>query len=462
MSTRKHSSPSSIARFGWLVWGGFAIAICALVLLKADTFVLLSDEQLAGRVQSRDAQSITIRQIDGGDTSLRTIPTSEIVQHNRFGHRSVSGVYARASRQWWASESMYGKGSADAGTVHGYLYFPQSAIAYSPFAYVPSGLGEIAWRLVGIAGYAWGVWGLTRRLFLRDAGLAFLVASIFAIPAAMGSASNGQTNVLMGGAIALTAVAIMDRRWWWATAWMVLLVICKPTALAVVGLVGVTFWRALSWRLLIAGVCVGVLGLAHPSLSFSIGQSREFVEKMLSAAAPADLYQDIRGLLAAWGITSAENQLSVLRAIAGVAMLGLAIWAHRRMTPLASAMSVLTLGAIYITLFNPRTEGLSYAIIGPVLAAWATRELWERRWPSAVSLIVLCMLLQFSRQVTLGEHNTWVRPLGVLAWLGFVGWEVVRGSRWPIGRIAAWIGGDAEPSRDSARSAEVPKSQHLH
>lgn len=421
-------------RLGWLVWGIFAAAVSVLVLLKADAFVLISGERVPGRVISSDANSITIRQVDAPEKPQRTIQRTEIAQHNRFGHRSVSSVYANASRQWWAGEGMYGEDRAGDGTVHGYLYFPQSAIAYTPFAYLPSGFAEVVWRLVGIAAYAWGVWGLTRRLFLRDAGFAFLIASGLAIPAAMGSASNGQTNVLMGGAIALTAVAIIDRRWWWATGWMVLLVICKPTALAVVGLVGVAFWRVLSWRLLVAGLGAGVLALAHPSPSYAIGQCREFVEKTLSAAAPADLYQDIRGLLAAWGITAPENQLSIVRAVAGVATLGLAIWACRRMNALGAAMSVLTLGAIYITLFNPRTEGLSYAIIGPVLAAWATRELWDRRWLSAVPLVVLCMLLQFSRQVTLGDHNTWVRPLGAVLWLAWVAWEVVRGTRWPVAR----------------------------
>lgn len=423
------------ARFtfmGWLVWGVFALAVCVLVLMKADTFVLNSGERFAGRVLSGQGESITVKQTDAPGKPSRTLEHTEIMQHNRFGDRSVTSVYARASRQWWNSGSMYGTGE------EGYLYLPHAAVAFTPFAYLPSGFAELLWRLVSIGAYAWGVWRLTQRLFLRDAGLAFLVATMLAIPAAMGSASNGQTNVLMGGAIALGAVSIIEKRWWLACVWMALLVICKPTALAVVGLVGATYFRPMWWRLAIAGVLVGSAMFVHPSPTYVLDQTREFLDKMTHAAAPVKVFEDIRGMCSAWGLTSPENQLTIVRAIAAIAMLGLCVRAKQSLGVMAAGASVLTLGAIYITVFNPRTEGLSYAIIGPMLAVTATRELWERRWFTAIGLILLCLVLQFSRLVTLSEPNTWVRPLGVLIWLGWLIAEIALGkTRWPVAAEAA-------------------------
>ncbi len=436
-----------------MVWAALAIALSVNVLLRPDALVLTTGERLSGRVLSESSTSLTISPDSSEDAQMRTIRRDEIAQHHRFGTRSVTGVYRLASERWWASEEIYKEGA------HGYLYLPQSAIVYSPLTLLPSGLAEVGWRVLGLWVYAWGVWRLTRRMFERDADLAFLVASLLAIPAALGSAANGQTNVLLGGAAGLTAVAVVDRRWWWACAWMAVMVLCKPTALAVVGLVGAAYVRPMWWRLLVTGA-LGALGLfVHPSPEYAAGQAREFVDKMISAGAPVEVYQDVRGLLVGLNLTNAEHQLSAVRMVGGVLVLGLAFRARRACGGVAAGMGLVALGVILITLFNPRTEGLSYAIVGPMLAIVATRELWERRWIPAIGLMGLCVLLQFARIVTLGEPNTWVRPLGVLVWLAWMALEIGRGrTLWPVGPVAAW---DRRGPSDATAGVDRPSAQEL-
>jgi hypothetical protein len=356
--------------------------------------------------------------------------------------RSVTPEYHRAAVEWWLGQPVYTEGG------QGFLYMPQAAIAYTPFTFLPSALEEIVWRFAGIALYAAGTFSLCRRFAARAAtgrgdvdegtrgvlgppGNAFFIASVLGLFAAMGSAQNGQTNLHMGGLFALAACAVIDRRWWRATLWLLLALALKPTALVMILLFGAVWWRTMSWRLA-AGVVVFLLApFAHPSPSFAWEQYGEFIDKSARAAAPTDLFQDIRGLLETLHIHLSEHALTAIRAVAAPVTLALCWLASRRFPLAVAAIFTLTLGAIYLMLFNPRTEGVTYAMIGPAAALWATREVVAKRWATAVPLIVYCLILQFSRQVTGDSNNYWVRPLTTIGFACFAAAEILAGrTRW--------------------------------
>ncbi|MDD4933430.1 MAG: hypothetical protein PHO89_08210, partial [Methylacidiphilaceae bacterium] len=54
---------------------------------------------------------------------------------------AVTPTYAAASQAWWQHHNLY-----DLQSVHGFLYLPQSAILYAPFALLPPVPREILWR----------------------------------------------------------------------------------------------------------------------------------------------------------------------------------------------------------------------------------------------------------------------------------------------------------------------------
>ena len=57
--------------------------------------------------------------------------------------------YRLAVENWWASRPIYGT------STHGFLYFPQFILFFSPFDWVrPAILGEILWRLLGFGLFA--------------------------------------------------------------------------------------------------------------------------------------------------------------------------------------------------------------------------------------------------------------------------------------------------------------------
>lgn len=444
-----HSTERGRARFAVAVWVVFALAIGAATLLKSDLFVRTDGSRFTAAVAGETATEWMLfarsdTPPDAPDASrpwVDHLPKSEIAEHHAYGARSVTPEYDRAARRWWRSRTLY------TGGEHGFLYMPQSAMVYSPFTPLPPALEETTCRVLGIAAYALGIWGLCRRLFGETRGTAFLLATALAVPAALGSATNGQTNVHMAGLFALTACATMDRRWWTATLWLMLALACKPTSMVMVLLFGAIWWRPMSWRLAIGIAAFLAAPFLHPDPAFVLGQYREFVDKAVRAAAPPDLFQDIRGLLVSFGLPAPERVLTAVRGIAALGTLGLC-WLAVRRFPAVGPVFVLALGAIYLMLFNPRTEGLSYVILGPAAALWATREALARRWPTFAGLLLLCLAFQFSTQMALGHKNYWVRPLGTILFAGLVVAEIARRrTGWPRPEY------DADVPRSTSSSA---------
>jgi hypothetical protein len=57
--------------------------------------------------------------------------------------RTVTGNYREAAFLWFLGKDLYANAVR---TGHGFLYLPQAAILFAPFAWLPHAAGEIAWR----------------------------------------------------------------------------------------------------------------------------------------------------------------------------------------------------------------------------------------------------------------------------------------------------------------------------
>ena len=416
----------SHARFGWLIWGVFALGLCIATVLKPDAFVLTDGERFDGRVVGATERALVVVRDDQRQRGPQTIDRSAIAQHAPLGGRSVTPEYRRAAELWWQSKPMYTQG------VHGFLYLPQGAILYSPFTLLPPALEETLWRIVGLALLALGLRRVCEPLFAERWPTAFLWSSALAIPPALGSAANGQTNIHIAGLFALACADVIGRRWWRVAMWLSLALACKPTAIVMVLLVGAIYPRPMGWRLTLALLVLAAAPFLHLHPEYVVEQYRAFLGKVAAASAPPDLFPDIRGLLVSFGVVLSEDVLRIVRAAAALGTLGLCWLASRRFGGVGCAMALWTLGGVYLTLFNPRTEGLTYVLLGVPGALWATREVLARRWAPAAFLIFFCLATQFSTQIALNHKNYWVRPLGAAIFAAMVAIEIARGrSRWP-------------------------------
>lgn len=443
--------PFRDTRLAWIVWAVFALGIAACTLTKKDKIVLADAEgtRVVGHIVRRDRETVTIRVRDANEQIERTFTSADIVVVAPLGHNSVTTSYRFASEHWRKCTEIYTSGA------QGFLYMPQAAMLFMPFELMPAWLGEVLWRWAGLAAYAWGVWTLCKRFFAEIRPTAFTLATLLAIPAALGSAQNGQTNLAMGGLFALAAVHAGERKWRLTTLWLVLALACKPVALPVVLLLAAVRPRLIPT--LAAGMLVFLAApFVHPDPAYVWSQYHESIGKMIAAADPGVSYTELRGMLRDFGWVLSDQALLPVRAAAAIAFLGVCMWMARRLRePLVVSFYAVTLGVIYILIFSPRTEGVTYAMIGPIAALLATGAIIARQWITASLLVAYCLILQFSMPITdllTGEERKyWLRPLCTMMLAG-----------WLFARLSIDKGRGARPGSSPVdRENEIPSPTRM-
>lgn len=412
------------------------LVISVTTALKNDVLILADPgaTRIEGKILQRSADGGILlneqrdrARLAPGDPrwAERRLAPSEVAIISPLGDRSVTGNYRLGSELWRSGRPLYAEG------VHGFLYLPQAAMLFMPFEILPPLLGEVLWRWVGLFMYAWGVWALCRHLFPQALVRAFTLATALSIFAALGSLQNGQTNLVMGGLFALGVVDAANRRHWRSTLWFMLALACKPIALPIILLTAAVYPRLIVP--LGVGLVLFVLApFAHPSPTYVLEQYVAAVKKVRDAADPAGashgqataLFSDIRGMLHDFGVPITDKALVPVRAAFALVFLGLCLWVRFRVVEPLRALHLLALGASYTMLFNPRTEGVTYAIIGPPAALLAVRAFFDRRTPATVLLVTYCLILQFSMQITNPltgrQRKYWLRPLATIALVGYV------------------------------------------
>ena len=324
--------------------------------------------------------------------------------------RTVTPEYRQASEKWWGgSESPYDL------TQVGYLYLPQEAILYTPFRILPKPVGEPLWRWAGLALLAVGLWRAAGVLAPANRDRLFLGATLLAFPAALSSARNGQVNLHLAGLMLLTVADLARARWNAATLWLLLSVMLKPIALAP-ALLAAACYPALRPRL--AGGLLLCLAAAwiHPDPSYVTLQYRIFWQKFLLAGQPLikDNFSDFFGMLWHWDMHPPAKFITAGRAAAAAAALWFALGMKRRFPAdqARAAFGVILLAALYLMLFNPRTEENSYVMLAGFTALLAAGDILSGRDRRGISLALFCLLLAVENMGPVYKlTRIWFKPL---------------------------------------------------
>jgi hypothetical protein len=308
--------------------------------------------------------------------------------------RTVTPSYRIAALRWLEGEPLYGQSG------RGFVYLPQAAILYVPFAVLPETAGEILWRLVTIGGYAWALSRLCNLVGRETGRDYFLLATLVTLPLAWSSSRNGQSTLPMTSLMIVAAVEAADSRWWHSTLCLCLAVAIKPLAVVMLLLMA-AIHPQLRTRL-----AVGVATtLAAPFLLQSplyAWQQYAGCWQMFRIASVVGLrpeWAQLFSSLEVWGLTTPPAVQTVLRLLAAAGTLGLAIYANRTWPRSWAATHTFTLAAAYLMLFNPRTENNTYSCLAPAMGlafavAWVTPG---RRWTS--------LLLVLSATMTVGGYT---------------------------------------------------------
>ena len=331
--------------------------------------------------------------------------------HRVFWGHSVTTpyrTYLSAARHFLAHRPLYQMRDID-----GFQYPPQAAIAFVPIARLGSPYGEIAWRTLGWAVLAFGVWRACRTLAPGDRHACFLIASALAVGTSTSSLGNGQYNLWIA-ALVLHAVADLSaRRWAVASAWLAVGLGLKQLMLVPAALV-CALYRPMRWRMAIALLAVLLLPLLVVDHRYLMAQYEACWAKTVISGRPARMFDDVRGLLAPLWIMP-HAVYGVVRLIMGALALAICALARRRIRePLAIAL-IAALAATYLMLFNPRTQPNSYVLVaslaGPLAAAWFI----QGRVRLALAVALICGAWSIDVHIFGDVLEHWWRPLWAVA-----------------------------------------------
>ena len=338
--------------------------------------------------------------------SVARDPTYQVSNH----------VYEQASEAWWVRESLY-RPLDD----RGFLYLPQAAILYTPFARGDVVVRHVAVRTVFALVLVLGLACLSRVGDPRRRGERFLLLTVACLPLAFQNMRQGQMNLPMVGAMLLATAALATARHGWAAAAFALALCLKPLAAPLVLLAAVVFARPLGLRLLVALALAAALPFVTAPPEYVVGQYGELARKLVFAGAPPTMYYDLRGLLeTGLGVVLPTWVLTVIRAAAAVAVLVLALAVRRRAGAERSALALHVLAACYLMLFNPKTEDPTYLVLGPAVGLAAIEALRLGRTRLEVTLVMLLPTAIALSWELLGGRAYWFRPLLAALFLAYV------------------------------------------
>lgn len=357
---------------------------------------------------------------------LFAVVAVKVVRYNDISNECL--VYAPASWNWWAGRDLY-----YVATIDGFLYLPQAAILYTPFAWLGHPVGDIVWRLFGLSLFCGGLWRLANVFSRAHAVRVFAVGSFVALFPTFNALRNAQANLPMAGIMLISVADLIERRWWRAAIWLALGFAIKPIILVLI-LLAAAIYRPMSWRLPVALAVCMLMPFAAGGFHYVLHQYDLCWIKMTMSAHPDRAFSDLRGLLWSLGWMMPMPLYTALQMIAAVGTLWLCVYALRRWPEPAGSAFVLTLCCCYLMLFNPRTEENSYVILTPMIALPAGLLFLDdrRRWAAWV-LVALSVGLTGNLW---GYKLTvyWLKPLTCVIFVVLVLRELFRNS------ISAWRG----------------------
>jgi hypothetical protein len=363
------------------------------------------------------------------------------------GHRrTVTHHYQAASEHWFAGQALY-RNDGD-----GFLYFPQSAILYSPFAFLPGDLGEIVWRGAILGVFAYGVFRLTQ-VARRTSGIDFFaLTTIICVPLAFSSERNGQATLIMAGLMMLAASELVDERWWRAAMYLSLAVAIKPLSL-VLAVMAVILYPETIRPLAACALFWILVPFVTADGQYVVNQYMS-CESMLHAAVDRGHdanWAQVFGLLQVVGVDMPPVWRLLVQTLAAVATLGLGWYAQRRMPRNWAGIYCYGLAICYLMLFNPRTENNSYSALGPMIGLICCNDVLVRRryMMSMVYIFVSLGIIgtyYVGLLVTGPKLTMWLAPL---AGACFTALAVVKLLVWPeteFGRRFEGAAGGQPPS----------------
>ncbi len=330
------------------------------------------------------------------------------------GNKRVVAIDHWLAASYWRS----GHNIYEGGGIDGFVYLPQAAILFVPFSLFPPALCEILWRIVNIGTFAVGLRSFSRIAGERSGKELFPLMTLVAIPLAWDCARNGQATLAMTGLMLLTVADMARSRWWRAALWLCLSVAIKPLSIVLLLLVIATD-RRMTWRVMLGTVAAALAPFLTQHADYVMRQYAGFWQNTVTAAhvgVVAHGWSTPFTALRVAGFTVPEHVQTMLRIAAAVVTLLMYLVVRRRHDADDSSVFLFSLAAAYIILFSPRTETVTYALLGPAVAVFLARAyVIEKRRGEGILLAGIAIAITgsavFQRLIAPQAERIWLPPL---------------------------------------------------
>lgn len=348
---------------------------------------------------------------------------------------SLTPFYAEAAFNFWSAHV------EELNALHGFYYLPVARLLFTPFAFAGIAVGGLLWWMVGYGLITLSAWQWARLLVPGERSRAFAMILVVTLPASAAVLRNGQFDAPTWALMALGAAAVGGGQWWRAAAALGFALAIKPNAIVAIMLIGV-IWLPVGLRLMPFIAVLLAIPYINPNWTYVNELYVSWIHQTVDALPQPGRWNNLANALAYFGIDIPYQTMTFVWLVAAVATLVFGLATARQLPRIHAAFVVLMLTAVYLLLFNPRTEGSSYVGLALVAAPIAARLAFiEGRsgWSAAVAALAILPGMVGVAPLTMRLFGIWLGPL--LACIFLV--AVIT----PRARPAAWA------ARDSARLA---------
>ena len=318
-------------------------------------------------------------------------------------------TYRDAAVHWIDTQPLYNR------FRYGFIYLPQSAILFIPFAYIPAFLGTSLWPIFNIGMLAFGVHAFSQLASQRYRKQLFLPVTVVSIAMCMGAAKSGQMTLIMTGLMLLAMVDLAEENWWRAGGLLVLSFALKPLSVVLILLVGVLYPRV---RVPLV-MALAVLFLVPLVLQDASYVWEQYTTSFATIAHIAEETQQIPFAQVFWmlksaGLETPEIVQFAIRLLFAALTLGLCWWLRGKLTPDTFAIYLYTLAVCYLMLFNTRTENNTYVMLAPAIAIFTVWTFQSARYLWAYAFLATTLMFVLSHRLGkwfAGEPTIWMKPL---------------------------------------------------
>lgn len=299
-------------------------------------------------------------------------------------HHTVSVIYWYGAKHWLEGVDLYN------GQGTGFIYFPQSAVLYSPLTFLPFAISEVVLRLIMLIVLAYATY-LFSKLFSKPA-LCFLIATVVICVIGFPAIRGGQFNVIITECLLLSLWCIYADKYILASVVLCVALALKPLIIPLLVIVFILY-PSLRLKLMIGVLIVIAFPFLTQHPSYVLRQYGQIPHMLVSVAKLGNNLMDnwiqLFTFLRRLNVMVSHTMQNIISFMAALLTLALCAIVYFKRNKVACALYFYSLVAVFLMLFNLRNEANSFVILGPAVGFFMADSLLKNKMVSAVVAFIV-------------------------------------------------------------------------